>query len=1058
MNLLKELELINFMSHKYSKLQFSKGINVLIGRKGSGKTAVLEALKLIFGGFGRERISKIRDFIKHGERKAVIRARFRNGFYIEGRSWVRLVESLPNSSEVLVERIIYSDGKSVFKLNGKITTRQDLIRRFSRINISARNTLFFLPQEKVNDWVRLSPRERLDLLLSAIGLGELKDKLERLGEEIREKKKKREQYLSTLNELEKIMREKEKNLLPPRLARDKLVRYYIFKFAHLASRKASLKKDLTRIRKRLSAINSELSELKNKIKDFEAKRDKINREIEEKREELEKLILKERVGYEYEIKRAEEKIKNYQVKLNEIKQKYEKELEVLEEIKRNWGTSEIDDLRNLIESKKERIQEIDKIIGSDRDIARIRQLENDLESLIEEKNRLASELSESREEIKDILKSLDPRGHLEELFIVMHDKRLRNVYGPIIFEIRLKMSMNQIREYGGIIEHALGHRLLSSLIALDKESYDELTKIIHESKLYGNYDIYTFGQSNRLNMNARDTEKVVRKIIDAARRKRKELKELAERILGQEIGLIIFWLCDVIDGPPPVVALIESRNWDVPVIIDKHVAKSILNKLDINRAITITGEIIERKIEPLTKSLIYITKTFPVDESENLFTRLIGFNLRNFIEFEENILSRIEELNIKISRLRQDIKYLRENLPDRVKSLDAEKRRLEEEIIDLRHIIKKVESIKKRLNELPEDRRRVLQAVESLQKRIDELSDKLMEIDKISDELRREIDLLEKEKENLLETYSEYVGRIKSLEMEREEIPAKIKGLERELSDIESEIDKKRKEIIAFYEILKRSGEVDAKIDVDELINENIVKPAENLIESFSAKEIMEELAYLEKQAQSLREVMFRMESRITEIEDILARIHEYRKRIREVDEEIERIRDLYTKELEDMINYLHERVRGINKNYSRILESLGATGSVSVAGENIDELKLEITIDLHRDHPEEIDKGGFSSGEKTTAIMALIIAIMLTSPAPIYMFDEFDVFLDDRSLIDVMNLIKIHLRKLQGIITTTHRDEILLYADRIYYFQFNEKEKCTDIVLISNESVRGES
>ncbi len=1053
--MLKELELINFMSHKHSKIRFSKGLNVFVGRKGSGKTAVLESLRLIFGGFGRERVSKLREFIKHGERKAIIRARFQNGFYINGKSWVRLIESLPNSADIIIERVIYSDGKSLFKLNGKITTRQDLIRRFSRININPSNNLFFIPQERVNDWVRLSPRERLDLLLSSIGLKELRIKLENLGEEIKEKKKERERYISMLNDLEKTIKDKEMSLLPPKSAKNKLIRYYIFKLAYLASRKASLEEDLNQIKKRLSEIDLELENARKKLSSIESERERINEKIEKLREELERLILKEKVGYEYELKQAEEKIKSYQVKLNEIRQRFEKELEILEEIKNTWGTNDIDELKSLIQSKSERIEEINKIIGSDRDIVLIRELEEELESLIEEKSRLLSELEDSREEVRKVLNALDPQGKLEELFVTLHDKQISGIYGPLLFEIKLRMSINQVREYGAIIEHALGHRLLSSFIALDKHSYDELTRIIHESKLYGSYDIYTFSRQNSTNFNQADSERIIRKIIERARRKRKELKELARNVLGKESGLIIFWLCDVIEGSEPAIALIESRNWNVPVLVDKHLAALVLNRLDINRAVTITGEIIERKIDPLTKNIIYTTKTFPADNPDNIFTKLVGFNLRAFIEFEENILSRVEELNNEIARLRRDIKSMRDNLPERIRSLDAEKRSLEEDILDLKKVIKRVEAVKNRLNELPEDRKRVLQAVESLQKRIDELTDKVQEIDKKAEEIREKIAELESKKDDSMDTYSDIIGRIKSLEMEKEELPARIRGIEKELSGVKSEMKKIRKEVIAFYEILKRAGEIDPETNIDKLIRDSIIIPAENLLESASIDEITEELAFLEKQAESLREMMFKMESRLTEIEDILARIHDYKKKIRELDEEIEKIRELYARELEDIVRYLREKVSIIDKNYKRILSSLNASGSVEISGDKIDELELKITIDIHRDKPEEIDKGGFSSGEKTTAIIALIIAIMLTNPAPIYMFDEFDVFLDDRSLLDVMNLIKIHLGKFQGIITTTHRDEILLYADRIYYLQYNEREKCTDILSINEATLK---
>ena len=43
--MLKSLELTNFQSHKHSVLEFSPGVNVIIGQSDSGKTAIIRALK-----------------------------------------------------------------------------------------------------------------------------------------------------------------------------------------------------------------------------------------------------------------------------------------------------------------------------------------------------------------------------------------------------------------------------------------------------------------------------------------------------------------------------------------------------------------------------------------------------------------------------------------------------------------------------------------------------------------------------------------------------------------------------------------------------------------------------------------------------------------------------------------------------------------------------------------------------------------------------------------------------------------------------------------------------
>ena len=53
------------MSHRHTKISLVQGINVLVGKKGSGKTAIIEAIKLAFGGSGKLRQNYLKDYIRH---------------------------------------------------------------------------------------------------------------------------------------------------------------------------------------------------------------------------------------------------------------------------------------------------------------------------------------------------------------------------------------------------------------------------------------------------------------------------------------------------------------------------------------------------------------------------------------------------------------------------------------------------------------------------------------------------------------------------------------------------------------------------------------------------------------------------------------------------------------------------------------------------------------------------------------------------------------------------------------------------------------------------------
>lgn len=47
MNYIKSIEIENFQSHKYSKLDFSERLNVIVGPSDNGKSAIIRALKWV---------------------------------------------------------------------------------------------------------------------------------------------------------------------------------------------------------------------------------------------------------------------------------------------------------------------------------------------------------------------------------------------------------------------------------------------------------------------------------------------------------------------------------------------------------------------------------------------------------------------------------------------------------------------------------------------------------------------------------------------------------------------------------------------------------------------------------------------------------------------------------------------------------------------------------------------------------------------------------------------------------------------------------------------------
>ncbi|MHA1608516.1 MAG: AAA family ATPase [Candidatus Njordarchaeales archaeon] len=1039
---LKELELINFMSHERTKITFTQGLNVIVGRKGSGKTAILEAIRLAFGGLGRERLESLGKFVRHGANMAIIRLKLSNVVEIPGRPRIRLVEYLPDNADVVLERFIYSDGRSHFSINGRRVTKNDVIKMLARINISPRNTLFFLPQERVNAWVSLTTRERVDLLFSVLGLKELRDRLERVRVELKEKEKVRKSLLEMLSRLEEQIMVKERSIVSPAIAKDKLIRYYAVKIAYLVSRRSELESQLKSYRKKLEEIEEEIVQNEELRKKLDSERESLEREFESIEYKIQD-ILKKKTGYEFELKKAEEKIREAQVKLIEIKEKHEKELKELEEIRKEWGSSEKEELEKLKNEKINMIDWIESKLEMDEHFRHIRALQEEMERRAAEKKSLQKELEELRSRIRDILGELDKSGALEKIFNHIPRELLGSeIYGPIVLEIKPAISEIKYRDYAIVVENLLGRRLLSSFVVTSRRAYNILVNIIRRLGTSGRIDIITLSFSDTDELVSDESLLIAKRIINEARKKRNTLKRKLREVLGKREFLVAGWVCDIITAPDPVLAVIESRNWNVPIVLDEKAAAIVLNRLDLSRAVTIDGSTIERRKSIIGNSIFYTVRLGSEADKESLLLAVSGLSLEEFFKAEAEIISKIELLDSEIKRLKQEMEFLQRSLPARTRELIQEKIVIEEEIRKLDSIIARIDAIHRRLEQAPERIKSIQQSIEAWRKRVDELQDKLEEYDKEIARLREQEGFLKERIREILDQEAEVLAKIKSLEREREELPARIRFLEREISSIDDELSKTKNEMAVIIDILRKIGIFPRNLETQEIIKKEVISKANNLIEAMEIEELNKRLMELEESVRSYKESILKAETKAMEIEALLENIRNIKKRIRELDREIEEIRKLYWEEHKELIDSIRQMIKRADKIYKRLLSLVNARGEIALRGDSPDKLEFAITIDLHRREPIEIDKGGFSSGEKTTAIMLMIIALFLTAPAPIYMFDEFDVFLDDKSLREMMLIIKKFLGEFQGIITTTHREEILEAADKILYIQYDEKEQ----------------
>ncbi|MHC1601700.1 MAG: chromosome segregation protein SMC [Methermicoccaceae archaeon] len=537
--------------------------------------------------------------------------------------------------------------------------------------------------------------------------------------------------------------------------------------------------------------------------------------------------------------------------------------------------------------------------------------------------------------------------------------------------------------------------------------------------------------------------------------------ERAKKLMAEKRGGIVDFAINLVDFDAKFAPAFWYVFRDTLVVEDMDCARALMGT---HRIVTLGGELVERSGAMTGGHVSHRSVSFAASERQKL--EQLAQDIREkeaerhtLIEETDSTVGLIEKtkremaaLDAKLSTLQmraQEISTRRERLTGEIEAwkgqLDDAKKKKEQ-------LKGSMEQLEEQLSEADASIHQLSEAVEKLEKQLSksELPTISAQLDKVEGEnshilerirdteaglrrleldreyaLKRETELkeqkaaLEKERAENLEKVQESLQKTKkveekiaSKEQELEQISKEIAQLQQERAALEKEVEEQREGALSLQMKLNESrGERRS-------LNEKKERLAREVEE---AKAIVErENVDIERDVPPLEEV----QQKIASTEKMMARLEPVNMRaLEEYDSTLTRQREL--KERRDVLEHEREEIlqriehyeqmkkeefmstfNSINENFQRVFSELSDGVGTLVLENEDDPFAGGMSIKARPANKTLQRLEAMSGGEKSLTALSFIIAIQQHNPAPFYVFDEVDMFLDGLNAERVARLI----------------------------------------------------
>jgi chromosome segregation protein len=368
---LSKISMKNFKSFKHLSLPIPEGFTAIVGPNGSGKSNIVDAICFVLGRSSSKslRAERFSDLIFNGGKKGKPAKEATVSLYLDNGGG-----EIPDAlSEIKISRTVDHTGNSVYRLNGKRTSRTEILDLISQAHIRPDGHNIIL-QGDITNLIEMSPLERRGIIDEIAGIAEYDDKKRKANREL-------EKVSDNISKVEAVMGEVRDQLEKLEKEKDDALRH-----SDLKGRVMVLKATLLRHQNR--EMGQKLQEIRKGLEEEEAAMGRATRHIEILKTKLEvKKRESEKLSSEIIIKEETEQFSIFR-EIERVKNEMERHLERMEDLRE--GIEKIEDLKK---TSKEGIE------GAKRDI----------KALEAEDRGLEGECREIDREIAEIKKEVDSR-------------------------------------------------------------------------------------------------------------------------------------------------------------------------------------------------------------------------------------------------------------------------------------------------------------------------------------------------------------------------------------------------------------------------------------------------------------------------------------------------------------------------------------------------------------------------------------------------------------------------------------------------------------------------